>query len=188
MGCHPYSFPDNTTHGCEGYHVILTAKLVGTIPPQASFFRATPTPPPCSTSTPTDPIQAGRHRTTVLTRFVIRIRSDCRDFCATTPGFVYPLEVTPGPPGFVHRSYIHPLGGIRGNQGRKWPGMRDRAHLGKPPPSEGVTIFTKNTHFLLSSKRPNTRSNHDMALSLSYLILPYLFTLQKSHHQDEESR
>jgi len=29
------------------------------------------------------------------------------------------------------------------------------------------------THFLLSSKCPNTRSNHDMALS--YLILSYLF-------------
>jgi len=39
-----------------------------------------------------------------------------------------------------------------------------------------VTIFTFFTHFLLSSKRPNTRSNHDMALS--YLILSYLFTLQ----------
>ena len=36
--------------------------------------------------------------------------------------------------------------------------------------------FHLYTHFLLSSKRPNTRSNHDMALS--YLILSYLFTLQ----------
>jgi len=40
------------------------------------------------------------------------------------------------------------------------------------------------TYFLLSSKRPNTRSNHDMALS--YLILS--FHTSKSHHQDEESR
>jgi len=32
------------------------------------------------------------------------------------------------------------------------------------------------TYFLLSSKRPNTCSNHDMALS--YLILSYLFTFQ----------
>ena len=40
--------------------------------------------------------------------------------------------------------------------------------------------------FSLRPKHPNTRSNHDMALS--YLILSYLFTLQKSHHQDEESR
>jgi len=40
-----------------------------------------------------------------------------------------------------------------------------------------VTIFTKNAHFLLSSKRPNIRSNHDMALShliFSYLIFSYL--------------
>jgi len=39
-----------------------------------------------------------------------------------------------------------------------------------------VTIFTFFTHFLLSSKHPNTRSNHDMALS--FLILSYPFTLQ----------
>jgi len=32
--------------------------------------------------------------------------------------------------------------------------------------------FHHFTHFLLSLKRPNTRSNHDMALS--YLILPFL--------------
>jgi len=42
-----------------------------------------------------------------------------------------------------------------------------------------VTIFTFLTHFLLSSKCPNTRSNHDMALSyLSSYLLSYLFTLQ----------
>ena len=35
-----------------------------------------------------------------------------------------------------------------------------------------VTIFTFSLVFLLSSKRPNTRSNHDIALS--YLILSYL--------------
>jgi len=34
-----------------------------------------------------------------------------------------------------------------------------------------VTIFTFFTHFLLSSKRPNTHSNHDMALS--YLIFSH---------------
>ena len=37
--------------------------------------------------------------------------------------------------------------------------------------------FHQFTHFLRSSKRPNTHSNHDMALSyltLSYLILSYL--------------
>jgi len=39
------------------------------------------------------------------------------------------------------------------------------------------------TYFLLSSKRSNTRSNHDMALS--YLILS--FHTSKSHHQDEET-
>ena len=44
--------------------------------------------------------------------------------------------------------------------------------------SNGVVChdFHLYTHFLLSSKRPNTRSNHDMALS--YLFLSYLFTLQ----------
>ena len=44
-------------------------------------------------------------------------------------------------------------------------------------PSDTVTIFTFTLIFLLSPKRPNTRSNHDMALSyliLSYLILSYL--------------
>jgi len=40
------------------------------------------------------------------------------------------------------------------------------------------------TYFLLSSKHPNTCSNHDMALS--YLILS--FHTSKSHHQNEESR
>jgi len=39
------------------------------------------------------------------------------------------------------------------------------------------------THFLLSSKRPNTRSNHDMALS--YLILSFLFL---SHFKVTPSR
>jgi len=39
--------------------------------------------------------------------------------------------------------------------------------------------FHFHTHFLLSSKRPNTRSNHDMALSyLIFYLLSYLFTLQ----------
>jgi len=47
--------------------------------------------------------------TTVLTGFVIRIRSDCRQFRATTPEFVNPLGVTLGPPELVHRSYIHPV-------------------------------------------------------------------------------
>jgi len=36
--------------------------------------------------------------------------------------------------------------------------------------------FHLYTHFLLSSKRPNTRSNHDMALS--YLIFSYLIFSQ----------
>jgi len=44
--------------------------------------------------------------------------------------------------------------------------------------------FHLYTHFLLSSKRPNIRSNHDMALS--YLIIS--FHTSKSHDQDEESR
>jgi len=58
--------------------------------------------------------------------------------------------------------------------------------MGKEETCHDFHIFT---HFLLSSKRPNTRSNHDMALS--YLILSYLFFpfhTSKSHHQDEENR
>jgi len=52
----------------------------------------------------------------------------------------------------------------------------------------GVSRFSPfSLIFLLSSKRPNIRSNHDMALS--YLILFILsFHTSKSHHQDEESR
>jgi len=49
-----------------------------------------------------------------------------------------------------------------------------------------VTIFTFSLIFLLSSKRPNTRSNHDMALS--YLIFSYLFTLQSHTIKTRKSR
>ena len=51
-------------------------------------------------------------------------------------------------------------------------------------PNTHMSRFSPFTYFLLSSKRPNTCSNHDMALS--YLILS--FHTSKSHHQDEESR
>ena len=71
-----------------------------------------------------------RDQATVLTGFVIRTRSDCRHFCATTPGFRISPNLVPGPPGFVYPSYIDTTGGICGNCGWEWPGARDRAHLG----------------------------------------------------------
>jgi len=43
-----------------------------------------------------------------------------------------------------------------------------------------VMIFTLFTHFFLSSKRPNTCSNHDMVLS--YLI--FSFHTSRSHEEE----
>ena len=80
-----------------------------------------------------------RH-TTVLARFVIRIRSDCRDFRSTTPGFVHPPGVTQGSSEFVYRSYIPAHAQDPWELGREWPGVRDRGYLGESPPSEDATV------------------------------------------------
>jgi hypothetical protein len=83
---------------------------------------------------------------TVLTVGVIQMRTDCRDFCTTTPGSCISYQDHPHPPGFVYRLYIPGLGWGPWELARKQlQGMIGARPTG-PPPSDGVIVGISRHH------------------------------------------